>query len=61
VLTEGHGVLIGVAMRQSPPRQRWLNRFRRVLIRREKKPDHFLAFHHFTCDVIALRAIGLFG
>jgi putative transposase len=32
-----------------------------VLIRREKKPDHFLAFHHFTCDVIALRAIGLFG
>ena len=39
----------------------WLNRFRRVLIRREKKPDHFLAFHHFTCDVIALRAIGLFG
>jgi len=44
-----------------PCRQRWLNRFRRVLIRREKKPDHFLAFHHFTCDVIALRAIGLFG
>jgi transposase len=44
-----------------PCRQRWLNRFRRVLICWEKKPEHFLAFHHFACVVIALRAAGLFG
>ena len=40
---------------------RWLNRFRRLLIRWEKKPEHYLAFLHFACGVIALRAAGLFG
>lgn len=39
----------------------WLNRFRRILIRWEKKPEHFLAFLHFACALIAFRAAGLFG
>ncbi len=39
----------------------WLNRFRRLLIRWEKKPEHYLAFLHFACGLIALRAAGLFG
>ena len=39
----------------------WLNRFRRLLIRWEKKPEHYLAFLHVACGVIALRAAGLFG
>jgi transposase len=39
----------------------WMNRFRRILIRWEKKPENFLAFLHFACALIALRAAGLFG
>jgi len=39
----------------------WLNRFRRLLVRWEKKPDHYLAFLHFACALIAFRASGLFG
>jgi putative transposase len=39
----------------------WLNRFRRLLIRWEKKPEHYLAFLHFACGLIALRAAGLLG
>jgi transposase len=39
----------------------WLNRFRRILVRWEKKPQHFLAFLHFACALIAFRAAGLFG
>ena len=39
----------------------WLNRFRRLLVRWEKKPEHYLAFLHFACGLIALRAAGLFG
>lgn len=39
----------------------WINRFRRLLIRWDKKPDHYLAFLHFACALIALRAAGLFG
>lgn len=39
----------------------WLNRFRRILIRWDKKPEHYLAFLHFACALIALRAAGLFG
>ena len=27
----------------------WLNRFRRLLIRWKKKPEHYLAFLHFAC------------
>ena len=39
----------------------WMNRFRRILIRWEKKPDNYLAFLHFACGLIACRAAGLFG
>jgi putative transposase len=39
----------------------WMNRFRRILIRWEKKPENYLAFLHFTCALIAFRAAGLFG
>src|SRR5919202_3805744 len=38
----------------------WLNRFRRLLIRWDKKPEHYLAFLHFACGLIACRAAGLF-
>jgi len=39
----------------------WMNRFRRILIRWEKKPENYLAFLHFACALIAFRAAGLFG
>ena len=39
----------------------WMNQFRRVLIRWDKKVDNYLAFLHFACALIAFRASGLFG
>ena len=39
----------------------WLNRFRRVLVHWEKKPEHYLAFLPFACALIAFRSAGLFG
>ncbi len=39
----------------------WLNRFRRILIRWEKKPANYIAFLHFACALVAFRAAGLFG
>jgi putative transposase len=39
----------------------WMKRFRRILVRWEKKPQHYLAFLHFACGLIAFRAAGLFG
>ena len=39
----------------------WMNRFRRILVRWEKKPENYLAFVHFACALIAFRAAGLFG
>jgi transposase len=39
----------------------WMNRFRRLLVRWDKKPEHYLAFLHFACALIAFRAAGLFG
>lgn len=39
----------------------WMNRFRRLLIRWEKKPEHYLALVHFACAFICFRAAGLFG
>lgn len=39
----------------------WLNRFRRLLIRWEKKVDNYLAMLHFACAWISFRAAGLFG
>ena len=37
----------------------WMNRFRRLLIRWEKKIDHYVAFLHFACAWIAFRAAGV--
>lgn len=39
----------------------WMNRFRRILVRWEKKAENYLAFLHFACGLIACRAAGLFG
>ena len=39
----------------------WMNRFRRLLIRWDKKADNYLGFLHFACALIAFRAAGLFG
>ncbi len=39
----------------------WMNRFRRLLVRWDKKPQHYLAFLHFACGLIAFRAAGLLG
>jgi transposase len=39
----------------------WMNRFRRVLIRWDKRVENYLAFLHFACALIAFRASGLFG
>lgn len=39
----------------------WMNRFRRLLVRWEKKPANYIALLHFACGLIAFRASGLFG
>lgn len=39
----------------------WMNRFRRLLVRWDKKPENYLALLHFACGLIAFRAAGLFG
>ncbi len=39
----------------------WLNRFRRLLIRWDKKAENYLGFLHFACALRAFRAAGLFG
>ena len=39
----------------------WLNRFRRLLVRWDKKPENYIGFLHFACALIAFRAAGLFG
>ncbi|WP_274381936.1 transposase [Noviherbaspirillum sedimenti] len=39
----------------------WMNRFRGLLIRWEKKSENYLAFLHIACGVIAWRATGLLG
>jgi putative transposase len=39
----------------------WMNRFRRILIRWEKKPENYIALLHFACALISYRASGLFG
>jgi putative transposase len=39
----------------------WRNRFRRLLVRWDKKPENYLAFLHVACGLIAFRAAGLFG
>jgi putative transposase len=39
----------------------WMNRFRRLLIRWEKKLDNFLAFLHLACSLIVWRQCPVFG
>lgn len=38
----------------------WMNRFRRVLIRWEKKPENYLGLLHMTLACISFQASGLF-
>jgi transposase len=38
----------------------WMNRFRRILIRWEKKPENYTAMLHLTLACIAYQASGLF-
>lgn len=39
----------------------WFNRFRRILIRWEKKPENYLAMLHIACAYLAYRAAGVLG
>ena len=39
----------------------WMNRFRRILVRWDKKPENYMAFLHFACALITLRAAGVLG
>jgi transposase len=39
----------------------WMNRFRRILVRWEKRADTYLAMVHFACAIITWRACGLLG
>ena len=39
----------------------WMNRFRRLLIRWEKKTENYVAMLHFACAWITFRAAGVFG
>ena len=39
----------------------WLNRFRRILIRWEKKACNYLGMLHFGCALIIFRTLGFFG
>jgi putative transposase len=36
----------------------WLNRFRRILVRWEKREDNFLAMLHLACGIITMRLAG---
>ena len=39
----------------------WMNRFRRLLIRWERKVDNYFALVHFACAYITFRAARAFG
>ncbi len=39
----------------------WLNRFRRLLIRWEKKVENYLAMLHFACAWFSFKAANVFG
>jgi transposase len=39
----------------------WMNRFRRILVRWEKRADTYLAMLHLACGIITYRATGLLG
>jgi putative transposase len=38
----------------------WMNRFRRLLIRWEKKMENYIAMLHFACALITYRSGGIF-
>lgn len=38
----------------------WMNRFRRILVRWEKKAEHYVALLHLVCGLITWRAARLF-
>jgi putative transposase len=39
----------------------WMNRFRRILVRWEKRADTYMAMLHLACGIITWRASGLLG
>ncbi|MCH8970249.1 MAG: IS5/IS1182 family transposase, partial [Planctomycetes bacterium] len=39
----------------------WLNRFRRILVRWEKKPANYIAMLHLSLALIAFQQSGLLG
>lgn len=39
----------------------WLNRFRRILIRWEKKAENYLGLLHLTCAIVTYRRAGVLG
>lgn len=39
----------------------WMNRFRRLLTRWEKKVENYTALLHFVCGILAFRAAEVFG
>ena len=39
----------------------WMNRFRRILIRWEKKPENYLGLLHLVCALVTYRCLGLPG
>ena len=39
----------------------WMNRFRRILTRWEKKPENYFGLLHWVCAVITFRCAWLFG
>jgi len=39
----------------------WMNRFRRILTRWEKKAENYLGLLHLVCAIITYRCSGLFG
>lgn len=41
--------------------QSWMNRFRRLLIRWEKKEENYVAMLHFACAWITYHQAGIFG
>jgi putative transposase len=39
----------------------WMNRFRRILVRWEKRADTYIAMLHFACGLITYKVTGLLG
>lgn len=39
----------------------WMNRFRRILVRWEKRADTYVAMLHLACAIITWKACGLLG